>query len=279
MKLDYEFVNYCKINCILIFAHISGKLHTTNTIHGGGKAWSPYGIAKFDLSGLLRGHRVLELIAPVIGGPRCLPDFQYTEGTKNHSTHLHIPPGDYLKSNCELKIFVEVSYPLRRANTSMTLAPSVKTVPQKIQKFVHRASRNPCTPSDRKGIEDLQMKQLGKIDESPWLSINTCPFNRLIYIISSEGITLVQKLIHNVNQINSKSLMLDMLSDKILPSALSTYKLTKEQVTSSECDVITGFHLDDWKQHVIVLEGLKAGGLKMIWDSLPHHPTEGTYYV
>ena len=58
---------------------------------------------------------------------------------------------------------------------------------------------------------------------------NTCPFNRLVYIISTEGRPLVQRLLTRVNEINARALGLEDLPDKIQFAALSTYKLTRYQ--------------------------------------------------
>ena len=49
----------------------------------------------------------------------------------------------------------------------------------------------------------------------------------------------------------------------------------RDQMVSSECDVVTGFHVEDWEQHIIVLEGLRAGGIHSLWQQLPHHSTQG----
>ena len=46
-------------------------------------------------------------------------------------------------------------------------------------------------------------------------------------------------------------------------------------MTSGECDIITGYHVEDWEQHIIVLEGLKEGRLKEIWENMPRHNTQG----
>ena len=49
----------------------------------------------------------------------------------------------------------------------------------------------------------------------------------------------------------------------------------RDQMVSGECDVVTGFHVEDWEQHIIVLEGLRAGGIHSLWQQLPHHSTQG----
>ena len=101
-----------------------------------------------------------------------------------------------------------------------------------------------------------------------------CPFGRLVYLFSSEGGHLVEKVLCLVNRHNAEALGLSSLSPSLLSAALSTYKLTKDQMSSSRCEVITGFHLWDREYHVIVLEGL-SGGLKNVWESLPRHCTQG----
>lgn len=44
---------------------ISGRRTTHNPFQGREKTWDPYGIAKFDLSGLLLGQTLLELRSPI----------------------------------------------------------------------------------------------------------------------------------------------------------------------------------------------------------------------
>ena len=50
---------------------------------------------------------------------------------------------------------------------------------------------------------------------------------------------------------------------------------SSEQMESPECDIITGFHIEDRERHVLVLEGLHRMGIRNLWNRLPHHPTEG----
>ena len=44
---------------------------------------------------------------------------------------------------------------------------------------------------------------------------------------------------------------------------------------SNSCDVVTGFHVEDRYQHIIVLEGLRSRGINTLWNELPHHNTQG----
>ena len=34
--------------------------------------------------------------------------------------------------------------------------------------------------------------------------------------------------------------------------------------------------MEDWEQHVVVLEGVRGGGVRRVWEELPHHPTQGS---
>ncbi len=256
-------------------------------------------MAKLDLSGLLQGHRVLELTVPVTNGPRC--------SSEQHEASLSnpLPPGDYIGSQCQLKVLVEVSHPLclspvlnvesstkttsehdrcdskaspkrlstdRRKNTM----PELNRLPSKSRLATSLQGR----ASKVSGSRRVSRTAAELISESTLENIanfrpDTCPFNRVIYTVSSAGNSIVQQLITNVNEVNAKALGLEDLSEDVLPAALSTYKLTKEQMTSGECDVITGFHMEDSEHHVIVLEGLKSRGLKKIWEESPHHTTQG----
>jgi hypothetical protein len=45
---------------------------------------------------------------------------------------------------------------------------------------------------------------------------------------------------------------------------LSTYKLSQEQASDTDLDILTGFHLVDGKERMIVLEGLVEGIMKVV---------------
>ena len=300
-------------------------------------------MARLDLSGLLLGQRVIELTVPVTSGPRFSSELQQTAPADP------LPPGDYISSECQLKVLVEVSHPLclspaldvrstpaktaqshnskveRHSNTATLDRRASKATPEHasparrgtkvtpehtviekrgskitpehtviekrgskitpehtvIEKRGSKATPEHTAterrgskvtaehaPSERRGSKSLAKPPL-----------DTCPFNRAIYILSSKGRSLVEDLVAKVNQINTEALSLQSLPEDVLPAALSTYKLTKDEMSSSDCDIITGFHVEDQEQHIIVLEGLKKGGLKRIWDELPHHSTEGEYLI
>ncbi len=252
------------------------------------RPWSPYGVARLDLSSLLLGQRILEFNVPVTNGPRC-PSDQCQTFVNNP-----LPPGDYISSECHLKVLVEVTHPLC-LNSIPAYVNSTKTTPEHALELTKRTGKS--TPehlgTDRragkgKGLNARKSKviekqpsrataDLSKTTPGHTISLkpDVCPFNRIIFNIFSTGKEIVEKLISAVNSINASALSLEELSEEVLPAALSTYKLTKEQMSSSECDVITGFQLEDGECHIIVLEGLKSQGLKRIWEQSPHHSTVG----
>jgi len=61
------------------------------------------------------------------------------------------------------------------------------------------------------------------------------------------------------------------------PSPPHTHTPHRDQMCSVECDVVTGFHVEDWEQHVVVLEGVRGGGVRRVWEELPRHPTQGIH--
>ena len=54
------------------FCFLLGRRTTHNPFSSRGKPWDPYGVAKFDLSGLLLGQKYLHLRSPIHCCP--LPD-------------------------------------------------------------------------------------------------------------------------------------------------------------------------------------------------------------
>lgn len=252
------------------------------------RPWSPYGLARLDLSGLLQGQRMLEFNIPVTNGPRCPPNQHHA------SINNPLPPGDYISSQCQLKVLVEVTHPLC-SNSVPAVVNCTKITPEHVALDLTKRT-DKSTPehlsTDRRtdrgrGIANRKSKVIEKqsskvttektTPEHTLFKPDLCPFNRVIFNVSSTGKGIVEQLISAVNCINAIALNLEELSDDVLPAALSTYKLTKEQMSSGDCDVITGFQLEDGERHVIVLEGLKCRGLKRIWEQSPHHNTAGQY--
>ena len=161
---------------------------------------SPYGIAILDLRRLLEGHTTLEIAIPVTRGPRNSMEASLP------LSKFDPPPGDYLESGCELTIRIELGQPL----TFLDPIAKAKS-PRHIPKWKKKVKK--CIPTPP--------------SVSPKPHQVTSPFNRVVYVISSEGLALLQQLLTKVNEINAKSLGLESLPSNVLQAALSTYKLTK----------------------------------------------------
>ena len=66
----------------------------------------------------------------------------------------------------------------------------------------------------------------------------------------------------------------------VLYVCMHTYVCTyvppfSEEMEDHELDIITGFQVSDGERHIVVLEGLKKGGMEQLWETLPHNSTQG----
>ncbi|XP_074646485.1 uncharacterized protein LOC141902581 [Tubulanus polymorphus] len=199
------------------------------------KPWDPYGLAKFDLSGLLLGQKVLELASPI--QPCAMPDplgikegkmdgkLLGVTGAVDGPVETPLQSGHYLQGGASLKILVEIAHTLTNA---------------------------------------------AEVAENVDLETTTeCPFARIIFKFDYKNATFLHKIQNLITEINAKALQLDDLPDTVVSVALSTYKLSRQQQQSRDLDIVTGFHVMDGKRHVFVLEGLRDSAIKLLWESLP----------
>ena len=200
---------------------------TTSKREGEVKPWDPYGITHIDLSGLLLGQRVIQLKCPVRCGPRGHSNDLETRDLSlmTCSQVSCFPPGDYIGSHCELSVVVELTYPLQLSAPS-TSAPITASPLPSPQTTPTRAAKSTSTASKKSPKATSKMKKR-KDKEEGEIVVSSCPFNRLVYVISAEGKSLVQQLLRRVNEINARALGFEKLPDKIRFAALSTYKLTR----------------------------------------------------
>ena len=188
--------------CIILHpavAHSSEEALTSTSHH----PWNHYGVAKLDLGGLFQGQRMIQITTPVTSGPR---GPQTPSGGQQQSAAL--PPGDYVGSQCELTAIVELTYPLSTPSPVTPLATPTRKSTSKAPPADFQSKVSPRTPKRVK-------------------TSSACPFNRLVYVISNAGNSLVKSVLMKVNELNAKALHLEELPPKILLAALSTYKLTR----------------------------------------------------
>lgn len=181
----------------------------------GVKRHAPYGVATVDLSVLLSEQLVIEMTIPVIRGPRSSAADTAKLGlspggfSSQHAPHIY--PGDYLESECELTVKIELSHPLMVARTATSAGAAMLK------------EKSPKCPSPWK--KRPPKKSLPVLDSQ--LSLNSCPFSRIVYSISSDGKALIERLLGKIDEINAKTLELRELSPEMQKAALSTYKLTE----------------------------------------------------
>ena len=204
--------------------------------------WDPYGVTNVDLSGLLLGQRLIEVKCPVTCGPRShayssspssLTMDTRDGGLMSCSLSSPLPPGDYLGSHCELSVIVELTYPLQLSMPSTSApvlaspVPSPQTTPTRSssKSTPTRAASRTASKQSPRTLSKIKKKKEREVEASG--SKSSCPFNRLVYVISAEGKSLVQQLLMKVNEINARALGFEELSDKMRFAALSTYKLTR----------------------------------------------------
>lgn len=212
---------------------VAGRRTTHNPFNSRDKPWDPYGIAKFDLSGLLLGQKYLHLRSPIHCCP--LPDTHSglqkpdgpivgQPGNVDGPEDKPMPVANYLECGSELKIKVDLAYPLNADNVSV--------------------------PTETKQVDE-------------------CPFGRIIYIFEYKNAPFLRQLQSEITAVNAGALELDTLPQHVIEAALSTYKLSRDQRKDKTLDIITGFQVLDGQYHVFVLEGLATQGIKRLWENLP----------
>ena len=206
------------------------------------KPWDPYGVARIDLSGLLLGQKVMQTKCPVVCGPRSHAHDHTSSplvgtgdfGLMSCSQSTCLPPGDYIGSHCELSVTIELTFPLQLSASNVSAPiiaspiPSPQTTPiRHAQKDTSTRNRSMSVSTSKKSPKAASKMRRKREEGEGGLIKTTCPFNRLVYVISAEGQPLVQRLLMRVNDINARALGLEDLPDKIRFAALSTYKLTR----------------------------------------------------
>ena len=184
------------------------------------KTQLPHGIAKFDLSGFLRGGCKLQMTIPVRPSPRL--------NLQRGSSHsLLVPPGNYIDTNCEMTVTFEIWRPLD------VLIPGCFSWKTDSSSQTRQTSKVPSSKSfHKKGSSKSSFQRpssKSSLEKHHEGSTSThCPFNRIVYVVSSQrGTGALDQVLYKVNEINAATLELDNLPGKVQRAALSTYKLTR----------------------------------------------------
>lgn len=226
-----------------------GLVSNKRTIHDPfmetNKSWDPYGVAKLSFSELVYGETCLNVAVSI---QNCdLPD---PLGYQPHGLNGHIagvagavdgpegkplPKGHYLDSNTVLNVRVQLAYPLSKRKEYLPI-----------------------------GLQD-------------------CQYGRIIYIFDYKNRTFLHSLLGQINAINSLTLCADSQSSENATVEAELRPDSEQKGNSqwnsisgsfmdidstSDQDIVTGFHVMDGVFHLFVLEGLKNKGLKTLWENL-----------
>lgn len=167
---------------------------------------SPFGTALVNLGELLSGQTTMELMVPVVRGPRNSADSAVMEPSSAGLAGTQILPGDYLESGCELTLKIELQQPLSFPNAHTPMVQ--RKAPQLKSRFKKDVKKSLPIPD-----------ALGSFVHTP--------FNRMVYIILAGRGDLVERLLAKVNKVNAKALGLEALPPDVQKAALSTYKTTE----------------------------------------------------
>ncbi|XP_067938136.1 uncharacterized protein FLJ43738-like [Watersipora subatra] len=224
-----------KINNV---GYISGKRTRYNALKDRPASWDPYGVAKVNMADFLLGQKIINLQIPV------------------HSCALPDILGRQAETGKVIGMPGSVDGP-----TDPPMPPGVYMDSHTMLK-VKLEVAVPLTTTQEVAIKPYKAPTL------------ECPFGRVLYIFDQKNKGKAKTLLSLISQINAKGLGLDSLSPVVLDAALSTYKLSAEQQTRKDLDIVTGFQLMDGKRHLFILEGLAEKAIQMVWARMSK-PKEG----
>ncbi|XP_036387660.1 uncharacterized protein FLJ43738 [Megalops cyprinoides] len=96
-----------------------------------------------------------------------------------------------------------------------------------------------------------------------------CPFGRIIYMFKGTTSIAPTRLRSEILRINAAAFQLESYAEETIETALSCYKMNAKERESEGLDVVTGFHVLDGHMQLFVLEGLKDGAIKRLWNAIP----------
>ncbi|KAL2090739.1 hypothetical protein ACEWY4_013002 [Coilia grayii] len=93
-----------------------------------------------------------------------------------------------------------------------------------------------------------------------------CPFGRIVFLMTYDNVEALTKLHAEILRVNLDAFQLKCPGEEAKQRALALYKVSAQEMESKELDFLTGFHLLDKNMHLFVIEGLKDGAVKGLWN-------------
>ncbi|XP_062401688.1 uncharacterized protein cfap92 [Sardina pilchardus] len=93
-----------------------------------------------------------------------------------------------------------------------------------------------------------------------------CPFGRIVHLMKHDDVGTLSRLCAEILRVNAAAFQLKSKTEEAMQRALGCYKVTAPEMESRELDFLTGFHLLDKNMHLFVIEGLKDGAIRRLWD-------------
>ncbi|XP_022235356.1 uncharacterized protein FLJ43738-like [Limulus polyphemus] len=155
--------------------------------------------------------------------------------------------------------------------TLIHISVPVRNTPQESAAYHSPKYNVDCIHLPRPGHYNMcqsQLKVTARIAQplETKVGLESCPFGRIVYTVRRNKSDHLKQLLKLVTDINSKSLHLEK---HLLPHH-RIFFTTQYLASFSDPyeDFISGFHVWDGEEHLIVLEGLRSGAIDNLWQSL-----------
>ncbi|XP_056294382.1 uncharacterized protein FLJ43738 isoform X2 [Pseudoliparis swirei] len=153
---------------------------------------------------------------------------------------------------------------------SLTAHLQIECCPSLDTERVRKTRRRPMPPGHYFKANS-QLKVEVEISRPLRLNGDGCagPFGRIVYLFGYNDFSLATELRSEILRINASAFHLDRRSPGNTERALSNYTMNFERAESRDLDFVTGFHVLDKTQHIFVLEGLRRGAVRRLWEAVP----------
>lgn len=135
-----------------------------------------------------------------------------------------MPTANYLEAGSELKIKVNLAYPLNSKGEQVDTFPTEKPgVPTEVLNILKFTKLYLISFSWSKRIR----RKFKLLRSHIFPLFLQCPFGRLVYIFKYTNSKFLRRIQKEITAINAEALELDSLPQHVIQAALSTYKLSK----------------------------------------------------